>query len=625
MIKGKTKELKISKGTPLPMGISKIGTKVQFAVSVNCSDKAMLNLYPIGKKEKEVSIALDQSMKDGNVFSIQIDNFPYEKYEYTYEVNGKEFMDPYAKKVSGREVWGNTSPSIQEGLFRGGIVFDEYPWDGDEQLKIPFWDSIMYQIHVRGFTKHSSSMVKNRGTFSGIIEKIPYLKELGINGLVLMPAYEFNEVIPYKEQDSSRNPFIDYSNKQDTIVKLNYWGYGTGCNYFAPKSSYATDSKNPVKEMKDLIKELHKNGIELIMEICFEGGTNPNVIIDCLRYWVLEYHVDGFRINDNVVPSKVVAQDPILSHTKILTTSWPVEEIYGESFTPIYKNLAEYNDGFLVDSRRFLKSDEEQVSRVLDRMRKNPGRVGVINYISNMTGFTLMDLVSYDIKHNEENGENGNDGTDYNYSWNCGVEGKTKRKNVLALRRKQIKNGLLMLLLSQGTPMILSGDEFGNTCNGNNNPYCQDNSISWINWNQLNTNKDIFEFVKQIISLRQQHCILHMPFEFRVMDYISCGCPDISFHGTKAWYPDFSNYSRIFAVMLCGKYAKIDRVNYDNDFYIGFNMHWEPHTFDLPKLSDHKKWSVCFDTSIVKEKQEELENQKNYLIKARSIVVLIGK
>jgi isoamylase len=614
----------VMKGKTFPLGVSKERNMIQFTVSVPNASECRLNLYLIGQEELSASILLDQSVRTGSVFSVIIENLPYDNYEYMYEVNGKEFMDPYAKKINGRKEWGKILNKQEESRVRGGLIFQKYDWENDSPLCLPFSDTILYQLHVRGFTKHNSSKVKNKGTFKGISEKIPYLKELGVNGLVVMPMYEFNEIVKDQISNNSLQPFVNFKEKVDDSVKINYWGYGKGCNYFSPKLSFSSEKKHPEKELKDLVKELHKNGIELIMEMYFEDGTNGNMILDCLRYWTLEYHVDGFRINDEVAPAKLVGTEPLLHNTKLLASSWNSNDIYESNTTPTYKHLAEYNEGFLVGSRRFLKSDEGQIGNFINCFKKNPSKVGVINYITNINGFTLMDLVSYDIKHNEDNGENGSDGTEYNYSWNCGVEGKTRRKNIISLRRKQIKNALLMLILSQGTPMLLSGDEFGNTAGGNNNAYCQDNAISWLNWNDLSANQDIFIFLKELIQLRKEHKILHMTDEFRVVDYISCGCPDISFHGTKAWYPDFSNYSRVLGIMLCGNYAKTDKNTFDDDFYFAFNMHWDPHEFDLPSIPNKRKWRVLINTSDEKGEDQTIENQKKYLVKPRSMLVLVS-
>lgn len=624
MINKKEKTIKTSKGNNLPLGTSYNKSAVNFSIYLSNEKECRLNIYLKGDLKKAYSIILSNTYKEGNIFSVALVGFDYNKYEYMYEVRGREFVDPYAKIIRGRDKWGKYLSDEENKLVRGGFSFEDFNWEEDKKSYHQLSELILYRLHVRGFTKHESSKVKHKGTYLGIIEKIPYLKELGINGVEILPIQEFDEIM--KKQGLSLEIYKDKleQSKQD----INYWGYEEATSYFAPKASYASEAENAVSELKTMIKALHHNGIEVILEMNFVPKTNQNLIFDCLRYWAIEYHIDGFKIDKEHVPATLVATDPVLSHVKLFTSYWNTEDTYKGGFTPEYKNLANYNNDFLITTRKFLKSDEGQVEKFLFLNKYNPLKHGVINYITNTNGFTLMDLVSYDIKHNEANGENNKDGSEYNYSWNCGAEGKTRRKKILELRKKQIKNGLFSLILSQGTPLILAGDEFGNSQEGNNNPYCQDNEITWLNWNLTKRNLDILNFVKKLISLRQDHPIIRSEKELRVMDYISCGYPDISYHGTKAWYPDFSNYSRILGIMLCGKYIKINRNKEDDFIYFAYNMHWENHEFDLPKLMKEDKWHLVIDTSNennTEESYECLENQRTYLVKARTIIMLIGK
>lgn len=582
-------------------------TTVYFSVSAPNASECRLNIYLSGEKDVYETVMLTENEKIGNIFYVAIVDFDYKKYEYMYEVFGKEFIDPYAKVVTGRSEWGRILTVEEQKMVRGGFYFDSYIWEDDKPLKQTYDNLILYRLHVRGFTKDPSSQVMNKGTFGGIKEKIPYLKDLGINAVELLPAYEFDEIL-FEQQAMNHPPLLE-SNQESIPYKVNYWGYSNQGNYFAPKGSYA--KINATSEFKDLVKELHKAGIEIIMEFYFTPGVKEQLILDCLRYWVMEYHIDGFKINQDVLNPKMIATDAILSDTKIFGMGWNVEDIYEKEFTPNYKNLAEYNDGFLINIRRFLKGDEEQVGKAFLSYKRNPAKSAVINYITNTNGFTLMDLFSYDVKHNEENEEKGHDGTDYNYSWNCGVEGKTRRKKILELRKKQIKNAFVFLILSQGTPLILAGDEFGNSQGGNNNAYCQDNKTSWLDWKELKTNKEVFEFLKQLIKIRKNHPILHRNEELRGMDYASCGYPDLSCHGKKAWYPDYSNYSRELGIMLCGKYAMKDKKHHDDDFYFACNMHWEDHEFDLPKLPKDGKWYILVDTRQNEEKGLSRMNENN--------------
>lgn len=641
----------LSKGLPMPLGVTGLLNGINFAVSIPNEEECILQLFYRETGERAASFLLTSEYKTGNVFScilsesmvkknqklkglIHLFEKPHE-YTYSYEVKGRELADPYAKLIYGREIYGEENLSSKREL-RGGLLLKEYLWEEDKPLDTPYSQLIGYKLHLRGFTKHPSSKVQNPGTFQGVTEKIPYLKQLGINSIQFMPIYEFNE-----------NIWPKGIGEQET--KVNYWGYSEDNFYFAPKASFAANPAQADTELKTMIKKLHEEKIEVVMEMYFPNGTNHILILDCLKYWVMEYHIDGFCLMGETIPTTTIAMEPLLGRTKLFAEGWEKEQVYSKGFVPAFKNLAEYNDGYSIDIKGFLRGDESKVSSFASCFKNNPDKHGVINYITNHNGFTLMDLYSYDVKHNEANGEYNRDGVDYNYSWNCGREGKTKDKKVLSLRRKQIRNAFTILLLSQGTPLILAGDEFGNSQCGNNNPYCQDNEITWLNWDDINTNKDIFEFVKFLISIRKCHPVLHMDYPLKSMDYISSGYPDLSYHGTKAWYPDYSFYSRMLGIMLAGQYVKVSPAENDINFYIACNMHWEGHTFDLPGLPKNMKWYVLFDTAeepeivsslsagkkIVDKKNDDKEpadkepalcsNQKEYKVKERSIVVLIGK
>ena len=645
MVLEKKNETKIllrkRKGNGLPLGVSIAEKKyIQFSIALPKENKCTLCLYQQEMEQPFAEIELDSKYKIGGIFSIQL--YIGEEWRksvcYSYKIfdrrgnKEKEILDPYAKKIVGREKWGENielSSEERKKKTKAALSFGEGKNVPIVENKLPFEEMILYQLHVRGFTKDHSSKVKNKGTFLGMTEKISYLKDLGINALLLMPCYEFDEVM---EKDRVLVPeelaYLNLSeqNKKEHR-KINYWGYVKEANYFAPKASYAKKPDQAEQEMKAMIQKFHENHIEIFMEMWFVNGTNQTMIVDCLRYWVLEYGIDGFKINNDVVHTNMVATDPILANTKFLTNGWDQRYLYGEEQCE-KRVLGEFNDGFMVDARRYLKGDEGQVAAFLNRFKKNPNPIGVVNYISNANTFTLMDMVSYDIKHNEENGEDGRDGTEYNYSWNCGYEGPTRKKQVVQLRMKQLRNAILMLLLSMGTPMILAGDEFGNSQNGNNNAYCQDNPIGWVNWKKNTMNKYIFDFYKYVIHLRKNHPIFRRSEEFRCIDYVACGYPDISFHGTKAWFPDTSNYSRVLGMMLCGKYAPINKRKSDDFFYLAFNMHWEPHSYDLPKLPKEMHWKVLIDTAeniLPAADNAELKNQRVYEVKPRSIVVFIGK
>ena len=636
--------LSIKKGKPLPLGTSFYEKGVNFSIAIPNAMDCNLNVYKKKEKEPFAIIKLEASDKTGDVFSIFINGFDVDMYEYTYEVMGREFPDPMSKKVTGREIWGKPLDLSMKKMIRSKIYKDEFDWGEDVNPDISYENAIFYKAHLRGFTKHSSSGVDKKGTFAGFAKKVPYLKDLGITSVILMPIYEFDEIIYDKylmrpmdvefieynkflkeQQEVCNDPVLShyeqYKGSKGIIpYKVNYWGYGTeDTYYFAPKSSYASQPERACDEFKELIKTLHSSGIECIMEMVFPEGVNRQFVSECFRYWILEYHIDGFKYNASAINGEFVASDPLLGRTKLICEGWNEYGIYNNIY-PLERNLGVMNDDFMNNARRFLKGDEEQAGDFSYKFRRNPDKTGIINYISNSNGFTLMDLYSFDVKHNEENGESNRDGTDYNYSWNCGVEGKTRKKKVLALRKKQIKNALTLLILSQGSPMILAGDELGNSQEGNNNAYCQDNNINWINWTKNKQSNEILEYVKKLIALRREHNILHMKKEFRVMDYVSLGCPDLSYHGTRAWYPEYNVYSRTLGILLYGKYAGVKE---DASFYIAINMHWEEHEFDLPRLPQESDWVCVLDNAT--ELEDVLINDSKYKVAARNVVIFMSK
>ena len=593
IIMNKTDELcyRVRVGEPEPLGTLEKGRKlINIAIIADGDDKCSLILYKKGTLNIATEIPFTEDMRYGNVYAMEIEGIATSDFEYAFRIGSTIVQDPFANIINGTSVWGKTPAITTSGVYRG-----KYDWQGDKPLNHSYEDTIIYRIHVRGFTKSKFSKVKHKGTFKGIVEKIPYLKELGINMVELMPAYEFNEIMknsfPVSEPRAMKF-------KQDEKVKLNYWGYCEG-NYFTPKASYASSKKRgaAIKEFKDMVRELHKNDIEVTMEFYFPEYINPYLIYQCFRFWVREYHIDGIHCNISEGMRDMIQKDPYLSRTKLMSYGWNEEKVYSK------KHLAEYNDAFMSVARCFLKGDEGRTADMAERFRYNPGYAAVINYMSTNDTFSMMDMVSYSRNHNEANDEDNRDGRKLNYSWNCGFEGETKRKGVCALRMKQIKNAFALLLLSQGTPMIYAGDEFGHTCKGNNNPYCQDNEISWINWNLLNRNKEIYEFVKELIRFRKEHPILHLSKQMQGKDYHALGMPDISYHSEKTWTLDRDVLVRHFGVMMYGKYSRLFGQNDDSTIFIAFNMHWEEQKVGLPTAGKDCKWKILFNTSV-KEKCE---------------------
>ncbi|RHT24143.1 alpha-amylase [Clostridium sp. AM33-3] len=606
-----------------PMGLTRTDGGIHVSAVAAAKACSLLLFVKEDKNGKEArfrevrNIPFPEEGKTGHVWSMTL-NGAFDDLYYAFEADGKRFSDPYGRSFAGRERWGRLSHAKR--LLLSPVAEPEFDWQGDRPLHIPYEDCIVYRAHVRGLTKHASSGTEHRGTFRGVVDKIPYFKELGITTLELLPPVEFQEVM--MPENVEGNPY----GTSEPTSRLNYWGYAKA-GMFAPKASYADPGTNPVTEFKYMVRELHKAGLEVVPELYFSGKEVPEFVLETVRFWVREYHVDGIHLT-GYAPTVLLAKDPYLADTKLWALSWEAEKpAAGEK-----KHLGEYNDGFLIDMRRALKGDEEQMSSLIYRNRRNPAETGVLNFMAGTNGFTMMDMVSYDQKHNEANGENNRDGSDYNYSWNCGAEGHVRKKKIQELRSRQLRNAMLLLFLSQGTPVLLAGDEFGNSQNGNNNAYCQDNEISWLNWNLNKWDQALLDFVKHVIAFRKAHPVFHMEQEPRVMDYLACGHPDISYHGVNAWQPEFENFRRQIGILYCGAYAKKPNGENDDFFFVIFNMHWEPHSFALPNLPKNLVWSLAFDTSdsaaggYYEEGQErQILNQKNYMVPSRSVLVFQGK
>ena len=564
--------MRTDKGRIYPLGASVLENGVNFSVAVEQGKKCELLLYKAEGKSPFWNIEMKEEPNHGMLRAIQVEGLKPEEWEYNFRIDGAECLDPYVRAVSGKKNWGEP---LEEGKVpRGRIVVDDYDWEGDTPLQIPYEEVVAYSLHVRGFTKHSSSKVKNKGTFSGVVEKIPYMRHLGINQIHLMPIYEFEENGKYK----------------------NYLGYGEAY-WFAPKASYAK-SHDQVKELKDMVKSCHRSGIEVILNLPFTAEVSHSNIVECIHYYMLEFHVDGFIVNPCCTPFEELRKDPLLSNTKILRQK----------------------DDFQDIMRRFLKGDEGMIDGVMWWLRHTTGKDGVFNYITSHTGFTLNDLVSYDRKHNELNGEKNQDGPDYNYSWNCGAEGPSRKKAVVELRKNQIKNACMLLLFAQGMPCIHAGDEFLNSQKGNNNVYCQDNETGWLNWSKEGEEYWLFRFVRDLIAFRRKHPVLHCKEELAGIDRVASGVPDISYHGESAWQVPSEVSSRQLGIYYYGEAFE------DVSCFVAYNMHWLAHSFALPALTKKKKWYLAVSTQDgVLEEEILLENQKEVIVDERTICIFIGR
>ena len=567
-VTGGTVDMKTAVGFPFPQGCTVEGQTANFSVAVPEGQTCELIIYKKGARTSAFSQEMPYSDVAGNLHFLSVVLEQPEDYEYCYKIGGKIVPDPYGKAFSGREHW-SVSKGKEKRKLRTRIVTDTFDWEKSQFPHLKKEDVIAYSLHVRGFTKHSSSGVAHKGTFDGVTEKLPYLQKLGINQIHLMPVYEFDE--------NQRH--------------VNYWGYGKAY-FFAPKASYAAG--DPVNEMKSLVRQMHLAGIEVILEMPFTEGTTFSLILDCLRYWVMQYHVDGFIVNPYICNPDELAKDPVLAKSKILKKE----------------------DGFQNVMRRFLKGDEGMIQDVICQLKNQDTQL--YNYIASHNGFTLCDVVSYDGKHNEANGENNLDGPDYNYSWNCGAEGNSRKKAVNELRKNQIFNAFFLLLFAQGMPCILSGDEFMNTQKGNNNAYCQDNLISWLDWNQLSRQEELYTFVCRLIALRKA-CMKQIAKKSEDTMGRS-GIPQISYHGEDAWQMPAGRASRQLGVFY-------HEESTEKDFYIAYNMHWLSHSFALPSLPKGMEWVCMAGTKegVLDEKEAVPVKDKKIQLEERTIKVFVGR
>ncbi len=674
-------------GRVYPFGASLLADdSINFSVYSKDATYCELVLFHTGENEPFVCIPFPDEFRIGNVFSMIVYGLNYEELEYGYRMDGpydpkrgllfkrdKILLDPYAHLVGGRDVWGEEPDKDDPFPIRGRVIPVDYDWEGDKPLELPMEGLVIYETHVRGFTKDPSSGIKRKGTYAGIIEKIPYLQELGVNCVELLPIFEFNEL---------ENPW-SYKGKK----LYNYWGYST-LGFYSPKSGYAASGPMGLaaEELKNTVRRLHKAGIEVILDVVFNhtaemgpdgpyisfrgidnrtyyllspegeytnysgcGNTmncnNPVVrsfILDALRYWVTDYHIDGFRFDlasilsrdENGVPMQnpplleTLAQDVILGKAKLIAEAWDAAGLYQVGSFPSWNRWAEWNGKYRDTVRKFLKSEGEVWPELVYRLQGSPdlystrGANASINFITCHDGFTLYDLVSYNEKHNEENGEDNRDGSNDNLSWNCGVEGETDNPEVNALRKRQVKNAMTYLMISRGVPMILAGDEFMTTRFGNNNPYCQDSPLSWLDWDLLEKHKDVFEYTSKLIQLRHEHPVLRRS-NFEVGEN-SSGYPEMSFHGTRPWDIDLGSPSHCVGVLYSEPAADFD-VSQDSFIYSIFNVYWEEKEFELPTLPNGFTWEIYVYSGEMDDEAEKDISNGTVTLTERSSMILIGR
>lgn len=638
-------------------GATPLQNGVNFTIHTCGGTACELLLFHNAEEKPFAVLPFPEAYKIGDVYSMIVYGLDIRDFEYAYRVDGpwdpdkgllfdkkNILLDPYAKAVSGQRIWG----THWEPTYHARVVKDSFNWGDMPQSQKELSDLIIYELHVRGFTQHDSSGVKNRGTFAGLMEKIPYLKELGVNAVELMPIFEFDETMNAREVNGNR--------------LLEYWGYNT-VSFFAPNTSYTSvnEYNREGTELKTLIKALHDNGIEVILDVvfnhtaegnelgrtfCFKGFDNniyymltpdgnyynfsgcgntlncnhpvvQQMILECLRYWTVNYRVDGFRFdlasilgrNEDGSPMnnppllRTLASDPLLRNVKLIAEAWDAGGMYQVGSFPASGRWAEWNGRYRDSLRGFLKGDCWQAwdaawsisgsgdlyGGYYDNPKGNyAGYNSCVNFLTCHDGFTMYDLYAYNDKHNEMNGWDNTDGANDNRSWNCGAEGETDNPEVLKLRYRMIRNACAVLLCSRGTPMFLAGDEFGNTKFGNNNSYCQDNEVSWLDWKLLEKNKNLFEFFKFMIAYRKEHLVIRKKLPNAV-----CGMDPLHTHNTNAEDVTIPRDARTFTVSFAGYDKDKGR---DDLVCICVNTYWEDVTVTLPDLHQRGAWYLSVNT-----------------------------
>ncbi|MGH8048725.1 MAG: glycogen debranching protein [Chthoniobacterales bacterium] len=692
-------EHKLRYGHPVPFGVSLVPGGVNFSIYSGHATDCTLVLFEKGADKPFVEIPFPPEFRIGHIWAMIVFDLDHTQIEYGYRFggpNGKKsghrydrsfiLLDPFARAIGGRDVW--MMPHENSGVFplRARVCDEDFDWDHDRPLRVPATDLVIYEMHVRGFTRHPTSGVKNPGTFDGIREKIPYLKSIGVNCVELLPIFEFDEC-----ENTRTNPLTGEP-------LCNYWGYST-VGFNAAKAGYAAAGKvgGQADEFKQLVKDLHAADLQVVLDVVFnhtaEGGEDGPTLsfrgidnrvfymllpdgsyanytgcgntVNCnhpvvrtfirnaLAYWASEFHVDGFRFDLASVMARdsdgtpladpplieELAHAPILANCHLIAEAWDAGGLYQVGHFPDYGRWMEWNGKYRDAARRFLKGDPgvsgEMVQRILGSpdLYKAAGRkpTASVNFITCHDGFTLRDLYSYNEKHNLENGESNRDGADYNASWNCGVEGETDDPDVNALRLRMQKNALTLLFLSQGVPMVTMGDECGRTQRGNNNAYCHDEPWNWLDWSQTEKDAGILRFHRGIAAFRVSQPALRRSEFLTGTDCVGSGYPDISWHGVKPWKPDWTPTSCSIAFLLCGRHGKATGGT-PNFIYAAFNMFHEPLIFDLPVLPKGMAWFRAIDTALPEPddivtpgEEPRLPVQTALHVTERSVAVLIGK
>lgn len=617
---------KITTGNFMRYGVSCDGDKAVFTFEAEKDDECSIVLNDI-KNDRTYELAVPSEYALGSLRSVTVQGFRPDEYAYYYMINQKKVIDTYATKILGRDIWNDASRTKNDYEIVCGADCLPFDWGSDLAPEVSCDRMCIYKLHVRGFSMDMVSS-KHPGTFAAVSDKVSYIKKMGFTTLLLMPVYEFEEMdIPaknllpeYVQWDKAKDDVIACDRESEPSGKVNFWGYVPG-NYFAVKSSYASNPAEASVELKKLVKKLHKNGMECILEMYFPNNINHNMVLEALRYWVINFHVDGFRLIGDNLPITAIMQDGLLSRTKILYRDFDLSLIPDKQN---YQNLYIDREEYMYPARMMLNHINCSMVQLLNQQRKQGEKTGFINYISSNNGFTLADIFMYNDRHNEDNGENNLDGPSANFSNNYGCEGPTRKKFIRDVRALKWRDAVMLLFLAQGTPMIMAGDEFCNSQAGNNNAYCQDNVVGWINWENSKSKKNNIKFLSNLINFRNEHPVIANPRPFKFSDYKALGYPDISYHGKNAWIGDSDLNKLCVGVMYCGDYC-----DENNDFvYIGYNFYSSREKLALPKLLKGKKWYVAADASLKDgfyTEPKECENQHYVDISPQSVCILVGK
>lgn len=603
--------IKMTKTKPTEYGANLSKDSVSFCFAGKDGADYAVKLYDFDTKKCVYETPLSKEFAFGNLYSFSLKGINFEGLCYRFSENGKEFVDPYAKKLSGLEVFGK---KVNSKDIYGVLVNDEVNPSGfekDDRLMTPFSDTILYLMHLRGFTMNEEALLEKRGTFNGAVKFIKELSKLGITAVELMPVYEFIE-----KPSEGKNDVSSYRLKNNDRP-VNYWGF-TDSFHFAIKRSFCETDETSY-EFKNFVLSLHKAGIECIMQMYFNGDYAPGYILDALHFYAINYHVDGFNLLGSNIPYELIVNDPILKGCKLIMTN---SDFVNKTKYPYYRNVAVYDNEFYNRSRKFLKGDDDEVGFMSYALRDNSDFFAPIHNITSYYGFSLWDLVSYNRKHNEANLEDNSDGTDSNYSWNCGEEGESAKRNVNKLRWRQARNAMLLTLLGQAIPEIKGGDEWLNTQAGNNNAYCQDNAFGWTVREKAAYKNKFYKFCSNLCAFRKRHVILHQPHALKLYDYLSCKVPDVSFHSDNAWKLDQSSDSRSFAMLYYGDYSKQYTHKKEDSLYLAFNMYWECANFALPDIPGNGKWKLLYSTD---GSTDESFDEESALEVKDSLVTLAGR